>query len=300
MNYLRPNIKRGNYSKEEEEKIIKLHELLGNRWSAIAAQLPGRTDNEIKNHWHTNLKKRLKQNSIPHEEKHDSNDQLPRGEKRQKRKEPSHSLKNPETTQTIDAAVLDARTNVVAGDINHGTFTENAETDGNSFWTQPFLTDDSNITSWFPSPFMGCEYLCSVPDELLSCPYGLFEEEDKFSNMNLSRSEKRHKRLNDQPNKPLLNPSTQVIDSLPSSPQPCSSELSSITKDTAVKTSTNMVADENVFTSFEASTEIGSNFWAEPFFADNAYIPSDFSAPFIWTDEELSPAFDEFLCAFVL
>ncbi|XP_075667356.1 uncharacterized protein LOC142636950 [Castanea sativa] len=62
MNYLRPDIKRGNFSKEEEETILKCHEELGNRWSAIAAKLPGRTDNEIKNYWHTNLKKRLRNN----------------------------------------------------------------------------------------------------------------------------------------------------------------------------------------------------------------------------------------------
>ncbi|KAL9686067.1 hypothetical protein QQ045_023522 [Rhodiola kirilowii] len=58
-NYLQPGIKRGNFTREEEEIIITLHQLLGNRWSAIAAKLPGRTDNEIKNVWHTHLKKKL-------------------------------------------------------------------------------------------------------------------------------------------------------------------------------------------------------------------------------------------------
>ncbi|CAA7056734.1 unnamed protein product [Microthlaspi erraticum] len=60
LNYLRPDIKRGNFTPEEEATIYRLHQSLGNKWSKIAAKLPGRTDNEIKNVWHTNLKKRLR------------------------------------------------------------------------------------------------------------------------------------------------------------------------------------------------------------------------------------------------
>nr|GEY09253.1 transcription factor MYB39 [Tanacetum cinerariifolium] len=58
-NYLRPDIKRGKFSNEEEETILHLHSILENKWSAIVAHLPGRTDNKIKNYWNTYLKKRL-------------------------------------------------------------------------------------------------------------------------------------------------------------------------------------------------------------------------------------------------
>ncbi|XP_021899340.1 transcription factor MYB114-like [Carica papaya] len=59
MNYLRPNIKRGNISEQEEDLILRLHKLLGNRWSLIAGRLPGRTDNEIKNYWNSHLSKKI-------------------------------------------------------------------------------------------------------------------------------------------------------------------------------------------------------------------------------------------------
>ncbi|XP_023911881.1 transcription factor MYB1 [Quercus suber] len=64
LNYLRPDIKRGNFSKDEEDLIIKLHKLLGNSWSLIARRLPGRTDNEIKNYWNTILSKRVQSDKI--------------------------------------------------------------------------------------------------------------------------------------------------------------------------------------------------------------------------------------------
>ncbi|KAA8531521.1 hypothetical protein F0562_006126 [Nyssa sinensis] len=59
LNYLRPNIKHGGFSEEEENIICSLYISIGSRWSIIAAQLPGRTDNDIKNYWNTRLKKKL-------------------------------------------------------------------------------------------------------------------------------------------------------------------------------------------------------------------------------------------------
>ncbi|GLT62906.1 hypothetical protein SLA2020_355080 [Shorea laevis] len=59
MNYLRPSVKRGRIAPDEEDLILRLHRLLGNRWSLIAGRIPGRTDNEIKNYWNTHLSKKL-------------------------------------------------------------------------------------------------------------------------------------------------------------------------------------------------------------------------------------------------
>nr|QIG55737.1 MYB transcription factor [Paeonia suffruticosa] len=59
MNYLSPSVKRGSFTEEEEDLVIRLHNLLGNRWSLIAGRVPGRTDNQVKNYWNTHLCKKL-------------------------------------------------------------------------------------------------------------------------------------------------------------------------------------------------------------------------------------------------
>ncbi|KAL8486697.1 hypothetical protein ACS0TY_023406 [Phlomoides rotata] len=147
MNYLKPGVKRGNYSKEEEHLITKLHHELGNKWSAIARKLPGRTDNEIKNYWHTHLKKRtqgvnvcynsseLGFNNVPSPVNWDSEDTA--------------------ASSSTSRSGMCEKVGVVAETSNSGfEFLQNErERSLGSFWTQQFLVDTDSYIQPYETTF---------------------------------------------------------------------------------------------------------------------------------------------------
>ncbi|GLT76912.1 hypothetical protein SLA2020_485460 [Shorea laevis] len=153
INYLRPDIKRGNFTREEEETIIKLHEMVGNRWSAIAARLPGRTDNEIKNVWHTHLKKKLKNYQANRPETKQNPDEIITEKEAESAKVVTNSMPNlsPESPQqsssdisSITYVSASAATSEETNNINITESLDYFPDIDESFWTEALSSEENS------------------------------------------------------------------------------------------------------------------------------------------------------------
>ncbi|XVF66919.1 hypothetical protein PTKIN_Ptkin10aG0078500 [Pterospermum kingtungense] len=209
MNYLRPNIKRGNYTKEEEETIIRLHDSLGNRWSAIAAELPGRTDNEVKNHWHTTLKKRFKHklSSVTKVGNDDfSQDSVQKRGTCDKKKETKisigllinptspplileSSLSSPQPASsdgsssiTTDGSLVSSKHAVSDNNNNDkGNLFEAYEANSGNFWTEPFFSDNCYMPSDMVMDPAGYEAEFPLLDGEILRRFGLYDHLEGFN-----------------------------------------------------------------------------------------------------------------------
>ncbi|KAL4583109.1 hypothetical protein LXL04_007673 [Taraxacum kok-saghyz] len=121
LNYLRPNIKRGGFAEDEVDLILRLHKLLGNRWSLIAGRLSGRTANDVKNYWNTHILSRSKQ----------------------RKKEPNEGESSQHTRTTIIKPI--PRTISKTLNVAHDTRSLNSPNDGadNNFNVSSNVLDDS-------------------------------------------------------------------------------------------------------------------------------------------------------------
>jgi hypothetical protein len=61
INYLNPQLRKGDWTGDEEAVLIAMRQIHGNRWASISKELPGRSDNDIKNHWYSTVKRKFAQ-----------------------------------------------------------------------------------------------------------------------------------------------------------------------------------------------------------------------------------------------
>ncbi|PNX76037.1 MYB-related protein 308-like protein [Trifolium pratense] len=136
INYLRPDLKRGNFTEQEDDLIINLHTLLGNKWSLIAAKLPGRTDNEIKNYWNTHIKRKLYSRGVD-----------PQTHRPLKDSTASTTTVPPPNTSVLQSQITTSNKNTIINDISNGSFQLVGGYDNTKINVTKLVSEDSNSNS---------------------------------------------------------------------------------------------------------------------------------------------------------
>ncbi|KAJ8619357.1 hypothetical protein MRB53_027886 [Persea americana] len=160
LNYLCPDVRRGNITVEEQLLILELHSRWGNRWSKIAQHLPGRTDNEIKNYWRTRVQKHA-----------------------------NHLKCDPNTKQFKDAMLhlwirFRAGSATPSGSHHNPTTTHQNLTDGQACLPTPAHSSIGATSDFRDSDFQGNETDCQVAHvsslESWTSPSGWFDHEQNW------------------------------------------------------------------------------------------------------------------------
>ncbi|KAI5660740.1 hypothetical protein M9H77_20063 [Catharanthus roseus] len=151
LNYLKPGLKKGSLSKEEEEMIIKLHEEIGNKWSSIAAKLPGRTDNEIKNFWNSHVRKCMKKDpkamGKTNEKSQNMHDVMDENEKESTDEQMENGIAATDNTSSTEPFSQNIEEDWIISENGISLDDESFE----NFWMEPILSNTSSKNFISPS-----------------------------------------------------------------------------------------------------------------------------------------------------
>ncbi|KAK7263592.1 hypothetical protein RJT34_31184 [Clitoria ternatea] len=265
MNYLRPNIKRGNFTQEEEECIIRMHKVLGNKWSIIAAELPGRTDNEIKNHWHTSLKKRFQtQNTV-------TNERTKASKSKDKESKKGKDFVVPNNDVITNFQVTPIATSLISDNSGSLSSPASSSSEFSSITSDVHSSASSNQNLVFEDEF---GFLDANTEPMSDNFWSeLFLDDISFNTTNEIVSGNAHGALQD---------ATKALESCALSP--------------IQTTSDNLVLENDDFGGFlDAYMEpiATDNFWTQPFVADMSHVPSDLLVPSVAESENFSTVYDD-------
>ncbi|KAF8049183.1 hypothetical protein N665_2279s0005 [Sinapis alba] len=185
-NYLRPDIKRGNFTAEEEQTIINLHSLLGNKWSSIAGHLPGRTDNEIKNYWNTHIRKKLIQmgiDPVTHRPRTDHLNVLAALPQLLAAANFNNLLTlnqniQPDATSIAKAQWLHSMMQVLSNNNTSSSSLDIHHTNNSIFGQSSFLENRPNISEKLYDPTQSLSHIDHQPLDSFSSPLGVFSHQE--------------------------------------------------------------------------------------------------------------------------